>query len=318
MQAYSNHEKHMVEEQKDKQLNGVGRFEKILTAVSSFWEGKDLSEYLNSNVTCESSLGSNTVQCVAPRGNKLDDTNTQRLNRLQPQGKRVEYFPPATSSTYPSQPNSLQQGNISPNSHMRLPSELRMITYSDDIPKPDLPPPPGPLLPDISGESPLTLLAAASGDALENLDNSVLENIVPRDPTTGRPLTLGSLEHVEGTCRPCIFFLRAKCFKGLRCTFCHFNHTALRKQVIVNPPSIACPVGSDQCLPETSCSVKPSTTKTKRLRPSKRTRELIKQINAQSATSNTEPTDLSSPPLSVQETTHSILPNLQVISRHSQ
>jgi|LauGreDrversion4_2_1035121.scaffolds.fasta_scaffold22317_4 hypothetical protein len=318
MQLDPTRETPRVKEDQDKLLNGFGRFDKILSAVSSFWEGRELSEYLNSNNTLESGFSTSVDQFDSPRDGGVWYFDG-KLCVEHPAEKRVEYFPPVSSSSTPSVNTLSRQEMTSTHSNNKLPSDLRMIMYSDEIPKPDLPPPPGPLLPDITGDSPLTLLAASSGDALEHLDNSVLENLVPRDPTTGRPLTLGSLQHDEGTCRPCIFFLRAKCFKGLRCTFCHFNHTALRKQVVIIPPIVECSHDSGHCSSEMGGSSKPApTTKTKRLRPSKRTRELIKQINAQSATAITDPTDLNIPPLSIQETTPGGLPNIQVISRHSQ
>ena len=265
-----------------------------------------MSEYLNSG---GSSFDSTSIPGVFSKLKTGKEGQVGYLDKslCEPKvtEKRVEYFPPASSSSVvtPNISDPPQQSK-SPYSHIKLPPEVRMITYSDEIPKPDLPPPPGPMLPDIYGESPLTLLAASGPDVLENMDNTVLENIVPRDPQTGRPLTIGSMEHSEGTCRPCIFYLRAKCFKGLRCTFCHFNHTALRKQVVISPPSV--PIGSNNGAEESGVGVvrQQPTIKTKRLRPSKRTRELIKQINAQSATlSAAVAVDPNGPPLCVQETT---------------
>jgi hypothetical protein len=175
----------------------------------------------------------------------------------------------------------------------QLPNEVRMITHSDSIPRPDVPAPAPPALPNLS-ESPLvSLIAAASvGELdlqwLESFDNTTLESIVPREPITGRPLTIGSIEHSSGNCRPCIFFLKAKCFKGIRCTFCHFNHSNLRKVITVP--------GNSGALPSTAGP----TVKTKRLRPSKRTREMIKQINDQMAFDDIRE-DPSGPPLSVNQ-----------------
>ena len=307
-------------EDRDKLMSSVGRFDKILNAVSSFWEGKELSEYLNSGGSFEPAYGAMNAPFVYPRDDKVGYLDKSRCE-APPLQNRVEYFPPASSSSVTQSVPDPAKQRTSPFSHVKLPPEVRMITYSDEIPKPDLPPPPGPMLPDISSDSPLTLLAAGDGgDMLENLDNAVLENIVPRDPTTGRPLTIGSIEHPDGTCRPCIFFLRAKCFKGLRCTFCHFNHTALRKQILVPPPPTnLCPqTGGSNCEASEPTGAKP-VTKTKRLRPSKRTRELIKQINAQSSLHSdpniaAECGDPNGPPLSVLETTAPS--NIQVIPQH--
>ena len=275
-----------------------------------------MSEYLNSSSSLEGNFGFTSSPFIFPKDDRVGYLDKSKCAPMVAE-KHVEYFPPASSSVPPPAPTPAKQ-QTSPYAHVKLPPEIRMITYSDDIPKPDLPPPPGPMLPDIYGDSPLTLLAAAGIDVLENLDDNVLENLVPRDPSTGRPLTIGSLEHPDGTCRPCIFFLRAKCFKGLRCSFCHFNHTALRKQIVVPPPTVACVDGSLNGDTSDVAAGKP-TTKTKRLRPSKRTRELIKQINAQSAMisdPNIAESDPNGPPLSIQETT--MTSTSQVIPHHRQ
>ena len=183
---------------------------------------------------------------------------------------------PIRISPQPATASSSSQGPPPPaeSEHLEkvgsLPNVVRLISHSDAVPRPDLPAPAPPALPNLA-ESPLvSLLAAASMgnldlQLLESFDNATLESIVPRDPASGRPLTIGSIEHSNVNCRPCIFFLKAKCFKGIRCNFCHFNHTTLRKQVPVN---VAQPIV-------------PGTSKSKRLRPSKRTREMIKQINEQ-------------------------------------
>lgn len=170
----------------------------------------------------------------------------------------------------------------------RYPGEVRMITYSDAIPRVNLPAIPAPELPDLS-ISPLALLVAANGgeldfQALETLDNATLEALVPRDPCSGRPLTIGSLQHGESKCRPCIFYLRAKCFKGLRCSFCHFNHQSVKKPESSDDAIDSLELNLQSVLygdsSATSSATGP-TVKTKRVRPSKRTREMIKQINEQ-------------------------------------
>jgi len=238
----------------------------------------------------------------------------------------ADYPPP--SSTIPIQPQettTLPVPQLLPS--FELPSEVRMITYSDEIPRPDLPTPPAPALPSLT-ESPLTLLIAASGGKLdlnwlETFDNSTLETLVPRDPHTGRPLTIGSIEHIEGRCRPCIFFLRAKCFKGLRCTFCHFNHTTLRRNITSEEIQQEGPAGvlgteDRQLTAAAAAAITPSlsptvssvvcigqpgaVSKSKRLRPSKRTREMIKQINEQILLGDYQHHDPNGPPLSVTET----------------
>jgi hypothetical protein len=191
------------------------------------------------------------------------------------------------------------------------PREVRMITTSDSIFPRTLPEVPVPSVLPLMTDSPLALLTAASGGSLdlkwlETFDNATLESVVPRDPHSGRPLTIGSLEHTEGKCKPCIFYLRAKCFKGLRCSFCHFNHMAER----LNGPtpqlenfdlhSLLFPTSANDNA--TAVNDSASTKKSKRLRPSKRTREMIKQINEQKIFSDIID-DPNGPPLSILQTT---------------
>jgi hypothetical protein len=48
---------------------------------------------------------------------------------------------------------------------------------------------------------------------------------VPKD-AQGNYLSIGSLGHEEGTCKPCVFaYNEAKpCENGFRCSFCHYVH----------------------------------------------------------------------------------------------
>jgi hypothetical protein len=289
-------------------ISGAGNLERIIGVVSSYWDKRD-----------------------AKRG-ELDDSSTEvgrsvfgersSISSRNTGDDRVGYLDPVR--TIPSKANhvviksvpqtslakSSMKSRVAPEvaeqSQIPLPDEVRMITYSDAIPRPELPPPPAPALPSLS-ESPLALLAAASGGKLdlhwlETFDNSTLETLVPRDPQTGRPLTIGSIDHAEGKCRPCVFFVKAKCFKGLKCSFCHFNHTSLRKPTssTVDPSNIDLQQllfsneGTAKIIPPVA------TAKSKRLRPSKRTREMIKQINEQMMYDDTKE-DPNGPPLCVSQ-----------------
>jgi len=62
----------------------------------------------------------------------------------------------------------------------------------------------------------------------EHLD--VLLAQVPHDES-GRPLSMGSLLHSTGDCRPCAFLASQQrpCANGIRCLFCHFPHAPKRR-----------------------------------------------------------------------------------------
>merc|ERR1719215_1999369 len=68
-------------------------------------------------------------------------------------------------------------------------------------------------------------LEAAQAEPLESLLARV-----PRDKD-GQPLSIGSLRHADGDCRPCAYFGNAQrpCLNGIRCTFCHFSHSPKRR-----------------------------------------------------------------------------------------
>jgi len=47
---------------------------------------------------------------------------------------------------------------------------------------------------------------------------------VPKDEN-GNPTSLGSANHFEGGCKPCLFVVQHReCRNGIDCTFCHFPH----------------------------------------------------------------------------------------------
>jgi len=58
-----------------------------------------------------------------------------------------------------------------------------------------------------------------------NLSEDELLRLVPRD-ANGALLSIGSVGHEEGTCKPCVFAFNENkpCGNGLRCSFCHYQH----------------------------------------------------------------------------------------------
>lgn len=69
-------------------------------------------------------------------------------------------------------------------------------------------------------------LHAESGMAAEDLQKLDREGILQQIPRNedGEITSVGSLKHSLGTCSPCIFWFRGNCLKSLRCTHCHFRH----------------------------------------------------------------------------------------------
>lgn len=59
----------------------------------------------------------------------------------------------------------------------------------------------------------------------EEEDEETLLARVPRDDK-GELLSIGSIHHDEGTCKPCVFAFHEtkRCENGVRCPFCHFMH----------------------------------------------------------------------------------------------
>ena len=255
-------------------MSVAGDLGRIMGVVSSFWDSKPE----------QSSI-------FVPQGSSKQDGTTSlgdKVGYLDPDRSRVSArsLAPAPQKALPKleqRRESTAEEDSPPKGS--LPNDVRMITHYDDLLiTPATPVEPLCTLPNIT-QSPVSLLAAVSGGPLDlnwldSFDDSALESLVPRDPESGRPLTIGSLEHAESKCRPCIFHIKAKCFKGLRCSFCHFNHSTLRKQVpsVISGSSLEC---SSVASTDQESVGAPKPIKSKRLRPSKRTRELIKQINQQ-------------------------------------
>merc|ERR1719473_2224386 len=59
-------------------------------------------------------------------------------------------------------------------------------------------------------------------------DDPDLEDLLQRVPhdENGTLMSIGSIAHEAGTCKPCVFAYNAKkaCANGIRCSFCHFVH----------------------------------------------------------------------------------------------
>lgn len=53
---------------------------------------------------------------------------------------------------------------------------------------------------------------------------------VPCDPLTGERLSLGSVLHFDGNCKPCSFLGKNRCHKGQVCLYCHFVHAEPQPQ----------------------------------------------------------------------------------------
>jgi len=75
------------------------------------------------------------------------------------------------------------------------------------------------------GDSSAVDSVESSPRSAAELSEEELLRIVPRDEA-GNPLSLGSVGHEEGTCKPCVFAYNEnkRCGNGLRCAFCHYQH----------------------------------------------------------------------------------------------
>jgi hypothetical protein len=65
------------------------------------------------------------------------------------------------------------------------------------------------------------------------LEREGIENLLLRVPRSsdGTLLTIGSIPHEDGACKPCVFANseRKICQNGVHCTFCHFLHPPKRR-----------------------------------------------------------------------------------------
>lgn len=65
------------------------------------------------------------------------------------------------------------------------------------------------------------------------LEREGIDSLIQRVPRSndGTLLTIGSIPHEEGACKPCVFAHseRKICQNGVQCTFCHFPHPPKRR-----------------------------------------------------------------------------------------
>jgi hypothetical protein len=80
-----------------------------------------------------------------------------------------------------------------------------------------------------------TALASTSGSDWSHLQSGVQTQVtacsVPRD-AHGMPTSIGSIGHMQGMCKPCVFANHATkvCMNGVACPFCHFEHPPKQKR----------------------------------------------------------------------------------------
>lgn len=75
----------------------------------------------------------------------------------------------------------------------------------------------------------LTNLAMAENWTREDLMNcDITDRLYPYIPVDdeGCVTSLGSIQHAEGTCKPCAFLKKDRCHKKDLCLYCHFGHEA--------------------------------------------------------------------------------------------
>jgi len=70
----------------------------------------------------------------------------------------------------------------------------------------------------------------ASLEQIEALHERGLLHQIPRD--NGVLTTIGSIQHLNGNCHSCVFWLRGSCLKGLGCTYCHLVHNGEQQKKI--------------------------------------------------------------------------------------
>jgi hypothetical protein len=102
---------------------------------------------------------------------------------------------------------------------------------------------------------PKLLLKSSSAASVDNLEQQVddLESIhletgtpmaelrllakqgllqgIPRNEL-GQLASIGSVHHASGTCTPCVFWFKKSCLKGLTCSYCHFKHKGQKSKRI--------------------------------------------------------------------------------------
>lgn len=68
-------------------------------------------------------------------------------------------------------------------------------------------------------------------DKLEQLQRDGILSEIPRDEF-GSLTSAGSLLHATQECRPCVYWFRDSCTKGVGCLHCHFRHAGQRNKRI--------------------------------------------------------------------------------------
>jgi len=85
-----------------------------------------------------------------------------------------------------------------------------------------------------SAENPfVAMVHAETGVAIEQLTTLYSQGLLQQIPRDEGALTsIGSVSHWAGDCRPCIFWFRDACTKGLSCAHCHFLHRGQKHKKI--------------------------------------------------------------------------------------
>eukprot|EP00746_Dinoflagellata_sp_MGD_P020875 gnl/MRDRNA2_/MRDRNA2_14867_c0_seq1.p1 gnl/MRDRNA2_/MRDRNA2_14867_c0~~gnl/MRDRNA2_/MRDRNA2_14867_c0_seq1.p1 ORF type:complete len:217 (+),score=39.79 gnl/MRDRNA2_/MRDRNA2_14867_c0_seq1:91-741(+) len=72
-------------------------------------------------------------------------------------------------------------------------------------------------------------------ELLETIHRNGLLSKIPRDED-GRLTSIGSIEHDPESgveyCKPCVFWFRTRCNKGIFCEYCHFRHVGQKAKRI--------------------------------------------------------------------------------------
>lgn len=77
---------------------------------------------------------------------------------------------------------------------------------------------------------PLNATVGATNSRIsENMFFSVPPQLTPVPDILSSLMTVGSLKHDEGLCKPCLLFFQGLCTKGSQCNFCHLPHDTERR-----------------------------------------------------------------------------------------
>jgi len=92
-----------------------------------------------------------------------------------------------------------------------------------------------------------------SGDPIDGvlvqISEENIETLLQRVPRNakGEQLSIGSVGHEDGTCKPCVFAYseRKTCENGVRCLFCHFEHVQKKRQRLSKKNRVAAAQSKD-------------------------------------------------------------------------